>query len=78
MNSLYSQNSPVTPSGVQREVWGVQPPPPKFRSFDKVESDSKLRGKCLVFFFQHPNKFKNLLNLGNQHPKMFGKKALKV
>ena len=35
---------------------GVQPaPPPKFRSFDKVEPDCKLSGKCLVFLFQHPN-----------------------
>jgi hypothetical protein len=30
-------------------------PPPKFRSFDKVEPDCKLSGKCLVFLFQHPN-----------------------
>ena len=29
--------------------------PPKFRSFDKVEPDCKLRGKYLVFMFQHPN-----------------------
>ena len=35
--------------------WGVQPPSPKFRSFDKVEPDCKLSGKCLVFLFQHPN-----------------------
>ena len=28
---------------------------PKFRSFDKVEPDCKLSGKCLVFLFQHPN-----------------------
>jgi hypothetical protein len=40
----------------ERGVWGVQtPPPPKFRSFDKVEPDCKSRGKCLVFLFQHPN-----------------------
>jgi len=30
-------------------------PSPKFRSFDKVEKDCKLSGKCLVFLFQHPN-----------------------
>ena len=30
-------------------------PPPKFRSFDKVEPDCKLSRKCLVFLFQHPN-----------------------
>ena len=35
------------------------PPPPKLRSFDKVEPDCKLSGKCLVFLFQHPNYFKN-------------------
>ena len=34
--------------------WGVNPPP-KFRSFDKVEPDCKLSGKCLMFLFQHPN-----------------------
>ena len=39
-------------SGVPR---GGVKPPPKFRSFDKVELDSKLSGKCLVFLFQHPN-----------------------
>jgi hypothetical protein len=38
---------------------GSTPPPPKFRSFDKVEPDCKLSGKCLVFLFQHPNYFKN-------------------
>jgi hypothetical protein len=32
-----------------------KPPPPKFRSFDKIEPDCKLSGKCLVFLFQHPN-----------------------
>ena len=37
------------------EEGGVNPPPPKFRSFDKVEPDCKLSGKCLVFLFQHPN-----------------------
>ena len=31
------------------------PLPPKFQSFDKVEPDCKLSGKCLVFLFQHPN-----------------------
>jgi hypothetical protein len=30
-------------------------PPPKFLSFDTVEPDCKLSGKCLVFLFQHPN-----------------------
>jgi hypothetical protein len=40
------------PRGV---VWGVQPPPPKFLSFDKVEPDCKLSGKCIVFLFQQPN-----------------------
>ena len=30
-------------------------PPPKFRSFDKAAVEYKLRGKCLVFLFQHPN-----------------------
>ena len=30
-------------------------PPPKFRSFDKVEPDCKLSGKCLVLLFQNPN-----------------------
>ena len=34
---------------------GGSNPPPKFRSFDKVEPDCKLSGKCLVFLFQHPN-----------------------
>ena len=34
---------------------GLKPPSPNFRSFDKVEPDCKLRGKCLVFLFQHPN-----------------------
>jgi hypothetical protein len=35
-------------------VWGVQTPP-KFRSFDRVEPDCKLSGKCLVLLFQHLN-----------------------
>ena len=48
---------------------GFQTPPTKFRSFDKVEPDCKLCRKCLVFLF--------LLNLGRQHPNMFGKKAVK-
>ena len=43
-------------SGVPSGGLGVQRPlPPKFRSFDKVEPDCKLSGKCLVFLFQHPN-----------------------
>ena len=29
--------------------------PKNFQSFDKVEPDCKLGGKCLVFLFQHPN-----------------------
>ena len=34
-------------SGVPRGGgWGVQTPPPKFLSFDKVEPDCKLSGKC--------------------------------
>jgi hypothetical protein len=41
------------------EVWGVNPPPPKFWSFDKAEPDFQFRGKyisnCLVFLFHHPN-----------------------
>ena len=32
-----------------------QPPPSKFRSFDKVKPDCKLSGKCLVFLFQQTN-----------------------
>ena len=44
-------------SGVPRGGWlgGFKPPPPKFRSFVKVEPDCKLSGKCLVFLFQHLN-----------------------
>ena len=38
---------------------GFKPPPPKFRSFNKVEPDCKLSEKCLVFLFQHTNYFKN-------------------
>ena len=40
-----------------REGGGVQTPPhsQKFRSFEKVEPDFKLSGKCLVFLFQRPN-----------------------
>ena len=33
-------------------VGGFNPPPSKFRSFDKVEPDCKLSEKC-VFLFQH-------------------------
>ena len=44
------------PVAYRGEGWGVQHPQnPKFRSFDKVETDCKLSGKCLVFLFQHPN-----------------------
>ena len=39
--------------GVQGSI--PRPPPPKFRSFDKVEPDFKLSGKCIVFLFQHLN-----------------------
>ena len=46
---------PPLPVAYRREVGGVQPPPPKFLSFDNVEPDCKLSGKCLVFPFQHPN-----------------------
>jgi len=35
-------------------VWGIQIPP-KLQTFDKVEPDCKLSGKCLVFLFKHPN-----------------------
>jgi hypothetical protein len=36
----------VTNSGVPRGVWwGFNPPPPKFRSFDKTEPNSQFRGK---------------------------------
>jgi hypothetical protein len=43
-------------SGILGWGVGVQTPfPQKFRSFDKVEPDCKLSGKCLVFLFQHPN-----------------------
>ena len=28
-------------------VWGVQPPPPKFLSFDKAEPNSQFRGKYI-------------------------------
>ena len=38
-----------------RGLGGSTSPTPKFRSFDKVEPDRKLSGKCLVFLFQHPN-----------------------
>jgi hypothetical protein len=34
-------------SVVLRGVWGVQPPPPKFRSFDKAELNSQFRGKYI-------------------------------
>jgi len=34
---------------------GVQTPPSKSRSLDKVEINCKLSGKCLVFLFQHPD-----------------------
>jgi hypothetical protein len=34
---------------------GSTPPPPKFRSFDNVEPECKLSGKCLVFLIQHHN-----------------------
>jgi hypothetical protein len=38
---------------------GFNPPPPKFRSFDKAEPNSQFRGKyirnCSVFLFHHPS-----------------------
>ena len=40
---------------MQWRTGGGSTPPPKFRSFDIVEPDCKLSGKCLVFLFQHPN-----------------------
>ena len=33
----------VSGSGVPRGVWGVQPPSPQFRSFDKAEPNSQFR-----------------------------------
>ena len=45
---------------------GCQPPPPKFRRPSKIMPNSTRLWKLL-----------KLLNLGRQHPKMFGKKAVK-
>ena len=36
-------------------VGGSTSPPPKFRSFDKVEPDCKMSVKYLVFLFQNLN-----------------------
>ena len=52
----YTQKSAVI--AAYRGGWGVQPPTPKFRSFDKVEPDCKLSVKYLVFLFQHINSLK--------------------
>ena len=35
------------PVAYQGGVWGVQPPPPKFRSFDKAEPNYQFRGKYI-------------------------------
>ena len=60
ISCLCRESDSDTPTGQWRtervgEFWGFQPPPPKFRSFDKVEPDCKLSGKYLVFLCQHPN-----------------------
>ena len=49
-NPLYHHHQWRTGGGVR-----VFKPPLKFRSFDNAAFDLKLRGKCLVFLFQHPN-----------------------
>ena len=49
------KNNPFVHWRTEGGFGGFNPPPPKFRSFGKVEPDCKLRGKCLVFLFQHPN-----------------------
>jgi len=51
-------------------------PTPASRKFDKIKPECKLSGKFLVFHSNILISFK-LLNLGRQHPKMFGKKAVK-
>ena len=53
--SVFTARYGLFTSGAPRRFGGFKPPPPKFRSFDKVEPDCKLSGKCLVFLFQHPN-----------------------
>ena len=50
----YSRVKACTHIGVPRGGCS-NPPPPKFRNFDKVEPDCKLSGKCLVSLFQRPN-----------------------
>jgi hypothetical protein len=35
-------------TGFNGVVWGVQIPPPKFRSFDKAEPNSQFRGKYII------------------------------
>ena len=32
-------------SSAEGDIWGVEPPPPKFRSFDDAEPNSQFRGK---------------------------------
>ena len=49
-------------------VWGVQTPPPR-----NSEGPTKHRAKLNPIV----KTVKKLLNLGCQHPKMFGKKAVK-
>ena len=57
----------VTTSGVPRVGWGFNypPPAPKFRRPSKIVQNSTRLWKLL-----------KLLNLGSQHSKMFGKKAV--
>ena len=57
-------------SGVPGGVSGVQtPPPPKFRRPSKKSCQTQP---------DYENCFKKLLNLGRQHPKIFGKKGSKI
>jgi len=55
----------IVSSGVPRG-WGVQTPP-KFRRPSRIVPNSS----------RFVETVKKLLNLGRQHPKMFGKKAVK-
>jgi hypothetical protein len=45
--SLYSSRNMLQSVAYREGVWGVQPPPPKFRSFDKAEPNSQFRGKYI-------------------------------
>jgi hypothetical protein len=62
------------------EGWLVQTPPPNFWRFDKAEPNSQFCGK---YVHNNPTRIRvslilaELLNLGCQHPKIFGKKAVK-